>query len=492
MDILGCRVLCVLLATAGTHALTIVDASAETVAQADNTPQSVFIKLRHPPAAPKSVTATPTAAEIAASEKLLAEAEALMQEGKPAAAYALLEPLEFERSGEVRFDYLIGIAALDSGKPDKATIAFERVLAVDPNFAGARLDMARAYFQLGDTPRAKTEFEAVLTQNPPEAAKATIEKYLAAIAAQENVRRTHISGYIEGMAGHDNNVNNSTSESQIVAFGNLLFTLSPTNVKTADDYIGLAAGIAVEPAVNARVALYAGADVHQRGNMSKTNFDYYSLDGRAGLTVARGAEIFRAGVLASQYVLASARNRETTGINAEWRHTVNPANQLNASVLFTRNRFADASLQTNDFDQYTVGAGWLHVMADGKSVVFGSLFYGSENDVAPVTASNPSGGRADGNKRLTGLRLGGQMPLGERWDIFASLGTQAGKYDKTNVSFLSMRDDRLDDISIGANWQWKKQWTVRPQLAWSRNDSNIAIYNFDRIDASVTVRKDFK
>ena len=492
MDIKGSRLSCLLLAMAGANALTIMDVDAQTIAQSEFVAQPLFIKVLTPPAVAKPAAASP--AEVAAREKLLADAEALMKEGKPAAAYALLEPLEFEQSGEVRFDYLIGIAALDSGKPDKATIAFERVLAVDPNFAGARLDMARAYYQLGDTPRAKTEFEAVLAQNPPQAAKAVIQKYLAAIAAQENVRLTHYSGYVEGMAGHDNNVNNSTSQSQIAvpAFGNLLFTLSPTNLKTADDYIGLAAGVAVDRSVNAHVALYAAADIHQRGNMTKTNFDYYSLDGRAGVSLTQGAELFRAGVLASQYVLASARNRDTTGINAEWRHTANPANQLSVSAQFSRNRFADAALQTNDFDQYTLGAGWLHVLADAKSVVFGSVFHGSENDVASVSASNPSGGRADGNKRLTGLRVGGQMPLGERWDAFASLGAQTGKYDKTNASFLSMREDRLDDISIGANWQWKKQWTVRPQLAWSRNDSNIAIYSFSRVDASVTVRRDFK
>src|SRR5450759_1837094 len=79
-------------------------------------------------------------AESEAREKPLRDAEALMKAGRPADAYNLLEPLEFERSGEVRFDYLIGIAALDSGKPDKATLAFERVLAVNPNYAGARLD----------------------------------------------------------------------------------------------------------------------------------------------------------------------------------------------------------------------------------------------------------------------------------------------------------------------------------------------------------------
>ena len=53
-------------------------------------------------------------------EMTLREAESLMKAGKPEEAYNLLEPLEFEHSGEVRFDYLIGIAALDSGKPDKA------------------------------------------------------------------------------------------------------------------------------------------------------------------------------------------------------------------------------------------------------------------------------------------------------------------------------------------------------------------------------------
>src|SRR5260221_6187151 len=76
----------------------------------------------------------------------IARAKALVDQGKPAEAYEILAPLEDKLSGDVEFDYLLGVAALDSGKPDRATLAFERVLAVNPNFAGARLDMARAYF----------------------------------------------------------------------------------------------------------------------------------------------------------------------------------------------------------------------------------------------------------------------------------------------------------------------------------------------------------
>ena len=161
-----------------------------------------------------------------AADPDLDKADALMKQGKAAEAYALLEPFDFEQSGNTKFDYLLGIAALDSGKPDKATIAFERVLAADPNFLGARIDMGRAYFQLGDTTRAKAEFETVLTQNPPPAAKATIDNYLAAIEKQESARKTKVTGYFEGTVGHDSNVNFATSQSQIAvpALGNLIFT----------------------------------------------------------------------------------------------------------------------------------------------------------------------------------------------------------------------------------------------------------------------------
>jgi len=74
---------------------------------------------------------------VAAQQSELEKAEALMKAGKAAEAYALLLPFEDKYAGDPRYDYLLGIAALDSGKPDKATLVFERVLAVSPDFAGA-------------------------------------------------------------------------------------------------------------------------------------------------------------------------------------------------------------------------------------------------------------------------------------------------------------------------------------------------------------------
>lgn len=426
-------------------------------------------------------------AEREAREKPLRDADALIKSGKPADAYSLLEPLEFDRAGEVRFDYLLGIAALDSGKPDKATLVFERVLTVDPNFSGARLDMARAYYQLGDMPRAKTEFEIVQKQNPPEAARATIQKYLDAIAAQEAARQTAFTAYVEGTLGYDSNVNNSTGQSQISVpfFNNAVFTLNPTNVKTADNYLGIAAGAEVNHNLNSNLALYAGADLRDRSNFNKTAFSSLSVDGHAGAMFGSDSNLFRIGVSGGQYTLASSHNRDTVGLNGEWRHTFSPSNQLNVFGQYNQYRFVDAAMKVNDFDQQTIGAGWLHVLANGKSALFGSLYYGTENDTNPA-------GRADGAKRFSGLRVGGQSAFNEKTELFASLGGQAGDYSMVNAAFLRQRSDRLYDLTLGANWHWDKLWTVRPQLTYSRNNSNIVIYGYDRNDVSVTLRRDFK
>ena len=424
-------------------------------------------------------------AEIEAREKPLLDADALVKNGKPAEAYALLEPLEFDRSGEVRFDYLLGIAALDSGKPDKATLAFERVLAVDPNFAGARLDMARAYYQLGDMPRAETEFETVMKQNPPEAAKATIQKYLDAIAARNVVQKTHITGYAEGSAGHDSNVSSAPSQAQIPVpvFGNLIFILNQANLQKSDYYTGVAAGGEITHLVNPNTTLYAGADFRQLNNTTQTQFDSTDLNGHAGVSYATGAETVRVGLMKDQYTLANARLYDISGVNGEWRHALNPSDQLSLFSQFSSFRFDASALQNQDFDQSIVGAGWMHVMPDGKSTLLGSLFTGYENDV---------GGRPDGNNNLIGLRIGGQVVLNEQWDSFASLGLQRGRYDKQNVAFLTTRNDRQEDLSAGANWHFDKLWTVRPQVMLLRNNSNIAIYSYNRTVVSVALRRDFR
>ena len=443
-------------------------------------------------------------AKIDSYEKLLRDADALIRSGKPGAAYALLEPLEFERAGEVRFDYLIGTSALDSGKPAVATLAFERVLAVSPDFSAARLDMARAYYQLGDMPRAKTEFTLALKQNPSDAARASIKHYLDEIAAREAVKKTFLVGYIEGALGHDSNVNSSTSESQVLIFDSSIppgvwriATLDPTNVQASDNYYGLAAGGVVTYRQDSNWSFYAGADLRRRVNRTQKYFDSFGVNARAGMMVGAKANRLRVEVLGGRYTLGGSPNYDSTGFNADWRHMFSPSNQLNAFAQYVQYRFADPLMKPNDFNQQALGLGWLHLLAEGRASLSGSIYYGAEQDVSPeITVAgvvlNPNGGRSDGAKRLRGIRAGGQTAIGGNTTLFGNAGVQVGDYDKVNPYFLVQRQDRFYDMNFGIDWHWEKLWSLRPQLNLFRNDSNIPVYAYDRKDVSLTVRRDFR
>ncbi len=424
--------------------------------------------------------------EIDVNEKLLGEAEALMKAGKPELAYKLLEPFEFDRAGEVRFDYLIGIAALDSGKPDKATLAFERVLAEDPNYAGARLDMARAYYQLGDMQRAKTEFETVLDENPSAAVRATIQKYLDDIAERETGRKTRISGYAEGTAGRDTNVNNASEVPNNV----ITPTLITSNTEIPDNYLGVAAGGEISHDLNANFRLYAGADINKRNYYRQKSFDLFSTEERAGMIYGTGTDRYRIGMSAGQNNQGGARYYNSSGVNAEWRHALGASQQLNVFGQYVQYRYADPVLQLNNINQLVAGVGMLHML--GKSALFGSLYLGTENDVGPATLSGPGGGRTDGAKRFAGIRAGGQAAVGESAKLFFGAGEQFGYFSNVDPLISSHRTDRLGDLTVGVNWYLDDLWVVRPQLARYINTSNVAVYSYDRNDYSLTVRRNFK
>lgn len=427
-------------------------------------------------------------AKTDAKEKLLADADALMKAGKPELAYKLLEPFEYERSGEVRFDYLIGIAALDSGKPDKATLALERVLAEDPNYAGARLEMARAYYQLGDLPRAKTEFQTVLAENPSDAARVTIQKYLDDIAERESDTKTRISGYVDGKVGRDTNVNNASE------FPNNIITptLYPTNAELSDNYFGAAAGGEISHDPNANFRLYAGADISKRNNYREKSFDLFGMEERAGMIYATETDRYRIGLVGGQNFQGGTRYYNSSGVNGEWRHMPTSSKQISLFGQYVRYRYANPALQLNDIDQIVAGTGVLRILGEGKTALSGSFYLGTENDVGPATLTRPAGGRTDGAKRFVGIRAGGQASISDDAKLFISAGEQVGYFSNENPTIGSHRLDRLGDMTIGVNWYLDKLWVVRPQIVRYINTSNVATYSYDRNDYSLTIRRNFK
>jgi len=76
--------------------------------------------------------------------------------------------------------------------------------------------------------------------------------------------------------------------------------------------------------------------------------------------------------------------------------------------------------------------------------------------------------------------------------LYASAAAQRGDYREENPLFLTLRAERQYDVAAGLAWRFAKDWSLRPQLTYTRNKANITLYDYDRIEASLTLRRDFK
>lgn len=416
--------------------------------------------------------------EEARLEKIMEDARCLMREGKKSQAFELLSGVERTYSGNKKFDYLYGIAAVDSGHPILAAIVLERLLCRSPEFAGARIDLARAYFDLKDYDAARREFRRALKDNPPPFARRTIENYLALIAADEERNKTIWHGYFDALVGYDSNINSSTEDDRVfVPALTVTVLLDSKNVEREDSYGGIGGGAHLEHGIGGQVSAYLDLSGKARFHPNENDFSSGWVDAKAGLEIGASADQLRVGVSSGRYWFDGVINRDRIGGDMEWRHRVDPNDLFSLYTQF--NQYWVPDIEVNDFTQWVGGVSWFHHFHEiPNTLLHGSGYSGYEWNTE----------RADGEKSLWGVRAGLQTELFPSLNAFAGIGGQQGRYRKANEAFLKIREDFLVDAAIGVNWTATAHVMVRPLLTYVHNDSSIGIYGYDRTDISVNIR----
>lgn len=408
-------------------------------------------------------------------------AAALLQRGDAKAAYGLLLPLEPQRAGDPQYDYLLGIAALDAGEPERAVFALERVLALQPDNALARAEIARAYYAMGEREAARREFEAVRQYAIPEEAKATVDRFLSAIAAAEGTR---IDGFIELGAGYDSNVSSAVATSTIAipAFGGAAFTLDPSLIERGDQFFSVAGGVAFTRKLSQPWSLVGGIAAYLRRNTDTTIFNTDSVDGNIGVRYTRGLDAFTLGAQGQYYAVDTARYREAVGAVAQWQHAFDERTQATLYGQHVQLRYE--SQPVRDADRSIIGLAYAQAFSGEYSpAIFGSLYGGQEEALDPA---NPHLGHTP-----LGVRAGGQLRLGGGWTAFGSASYEQRKYDGPEPLFFIVREDRQTDVLAGLSYLVRPGTTVLAQVTYTDNSSNIPLNDFDRVISSVALRFNF-
>jgi len=417
---------------------------------------------------------------LAFADQVTDRARLLLEQKNPQAAYELLAPLESRRAGEIEFDYLLGIAALDSGRREQAVFALERVLSVNPNYAQARAEIARAYFELGEKENAKREFENVRNSNPPEAVKQSIDRYLSAL----EVGPARFNGFVEIGFGHDSNVNSATASNSVAvpAFGGIVTALNPGSVQLSDNFLTAAGGVNYVYAFSPQWAVLAGAAARGQFNNHYDEFNTGTLDGNLGVRWSPGSEAVTLAYQGQDFQVDNKDFRTTNGAVLQWQHSFSEYSQVSVFAQLADLKYPDQSPRDATRTIYGVafGYGW---NAPSRPVVFGSLYAGDEK-------TKDSAFQDLGNKPV-GVRLGGQVSIFSATTLFGLVSYEDRVYGAEDPFFLVTRHDKMTDLRLGVDYAFRPAWHLVPQVSYTNNDSNIELNKYDRTVVSVVVRWTF-
>jgi len=402
------------------------------------------------------------------------EAKALLRANEADAAFKLLLSYEGDWSGADTYDYLLGVAALDSGHPGEAIFSLQRLVVRKPDFAGARLELARAYFEVGDNELARTEFERIMMEDPPEQVSSVVGDYLAAIKQRARSYQSSSQFFLDIGAGHDSNPAAATADDQFLSF-----ILDEKNVEQSSVFSELAAGVLWNKPLTPDTQLLVNGRLSHRNNPSAHFVDPSTAELGTSINWNSGANT--ASIAASTMLLHldGTSNKQDSGLSLSYSRKFSTRWSIDSFVRGGAMRFDD-ELDIQDVDQLMFGLGLTHVGSASQSSIG---IIGTEDDAKQSSSPFTNDGYG---VRASSVWI---RPAGRSYSLEAVFVNT--EFDE--VFFGSEREDDLYSVTLGTSWDKfpARGWTLTLRVTYSEKESTISLYEYDRIEAGIFLRKVF-
>ena len=383
--------------------------------------------------------------------------------------------------GDVHFDFLYGVAAINLGRVPEGLLALERHLTAVPANDRARLELARGYFLLGEYVRARAEFEFVLRYNPSAGVRANIAGFLQAMQVREGAeRRDSARFYAEAGVGHDSNVNGGTYQTQVqLVFDTINLNGSPSR-QVADSVAMVAIGGQQLLRVGNRLSVFAGADLDHRANFQEKTYDLSNAGVYVGLTQLGAGALWRLTLGASELMVGGNRYRDTLQLLVEANVTLTSELALMGFAQYAEQRHAQAD-EVRDARASTVGLMLTRGFVDlpGTPSVGVRLSWAQEQNQRL---------RSDLSRDTPLLRVFAGVAPTAALRVSAGITAYTQTYGNVDAGFGTVRKDTALGADLLASYKLDDRWTLRGEGIWAHNRSNQHLYDSNRKAVSLKLR----
>lgn len=397
-----------------------------------------------------------------------------------AATYGELNAQLNDRASDPAFNYALGLAALDSGRFGEAILAFQRVLAVQPDNVRAQAELARAYAMAGDVDTARAEFETVRGDpSIPDPVRNRIDGVVRQLDTAIAGGASEITGYFDVEGGYDSNINTATDAISITL--PLFAFLGPATLNGAAreqdaGFYQIQGGLSGSTPLSRQTRLFGSVLGNWRDNIDTSFVDQASAVGTIGVahSLASGDVISLSGQ-GQRFWLGHNGYRTSVGGDVRYTKRLSGDRALSVSGQYFRLNYDGAPLQ--DSERFS-----------------GSITYADKNIYGGIGGGKEETRRPGADQlsyAFANVQLGGEWQLGDKASLIAGASIEHRNYDSRDPLFLKGRKDTQYDASLGLRYRFTDAISLRPRVTYTRNNSNIGLYDYDRWTASVGARLSF-
>ena len=417
------------------------------------------------------ITTQSLAAESQA--ELVAQMNSLIQAGRYEEAYVLAQSGLFDYEGETNFDFAYGLAALESGRPDEAVFAFERVAFNNPNQQRVKLELARAYFLSENYAASATLFNEVLASNPTPNVRNNVEAFLILIEQAQSANRSVLTFDVGYNTGYDTNINSATELGVIdTPIGDVI--LSQGGQQINNHYREFVGNVRYVRPIDNNSNFAVQGNYRNRNNLDSDQFDLDIGFVQFGYNHGLNQRLRYNHALRVQSVRldSSSFQKSYTLLNTVRRIGDNGWSQ-SLTGAYTGVRYANGSNQNASLrDINQVLASGVVSKGTNRNLISGSLYYGVDRILREVAKNNAT--------TFYGIAVSDQMLVFPEHLAYVRASYQENKHQARDPIFVVERRNDLFSLSLGWIWQPVRRLSVTADYTFTDNESNIALYTYDR------------
>lgn len=409
----------------------------------------------------------------------LKQIQAYIDQGDSQQAYRLAAQLLDENEGDPAFDFLYGVAAVDSGRVSEGVFALERVLLLQPGHNLARLELARAYYYLGHHAKARELFVQVLSVNPPALVKTRIQGFLDLISQKTVVEKTRFKSFVELWGGYDSNINSGPDSEPTVVI------LTNEALGRSDVFSQVKLGAVLEHDYSTRATLLLNADADLRFYDTEVEQDYRNLSLSAAHRWNYERDQIQVGLTGQKYYLDDDEYRDLYGINVGWSHQLSKRSVLRTSLsinelTYDQSDYRDSTQSTLGANLLYAGQGW------GTPIWFAGVFVGDETPDEDGLLAN-----AEADRSFYGASLGVQLSPQANLTLTPSIIYQSSDYRGEDWIYSVKREEDYSAFNLAVEWGLNKEWTLLANYNYAEAESNIELYEYERQQVMLGIRYNF-